>query len=97
MGKNRNAFSCPAAPADAAWDTNYNRTLGGTGENGVYSSWTVTPSSRFSLGYNDWGIDLGANPQVGLGGDIDNANGAYKGPVKDSMIRKPSDMIALAM
>jgi prepilin-type N-terminal cleavage/methylation domain-containing protein/prepilin-type processing-associated H-X9-DG protein len=93
MGNNRNAFSCPAAMADAAWDTNYNHTLGGVGENGVYSAYTVTPSSRFSLGYNDWGLALGFTPQLGLGGDVDG--GFYKGPVTDSMIRNPSNMIAI--
>ena len=93
MGNNRNAFSCPAAMADAAWDTNVNHTLGGNGENGVYSAYTVTPSSRFSLGYNDWGLALGFTPQLGLGGDVDG--GFYKGPVKDSMIRNPSNMIAI--
>lgn len=93
MGNNRNAFSCPAALADAAWDTNYNHTLGGIGEDGVYSAYTVTPSSRFSLGYNDWGLAISFVPQLGLGGDVDG--GFFKGPVKDSMIRKPSDMIAI--
>src|SRR3982751_5044384 len=57
MGQNRNAFSCPAAAAIYAWDTNVNKTLGGVGEDGVFSAFTVTPASRFSLGYNDWGVD----------------------------------------
>src|ERR1035437_403223 len=30
MGNNRNAFSCPAALPEAAWDTNVNHTLGKT-------------------------------------------------------------------
>jgi prepilin-type N-terminal cleavage/methylation domain-containing protein len=97
MGNNRNAFSCPAAPANAAWDTNYNKTLGGTDETGTYNNFTVTPSSRFSLGYNDWGIEGTAintfTPQLGLGGDVDG--GFYRGPVKDSMIARPSELIAI--
>ena len=99
MGNNRNAFSCPAAPADAAWDTNFNHTLViGPDENGVINSYNVTPSSRFSLGYNDWGVEGNAvgskfSPQLGLGGDVD---GQWSmGPVKDSGVAKPSDMIAL--
>ena len=93
MGNNRNAFSCPAAMADSWWDTNLNTTLSGSDEHGVFSAWTVTPSSRFSVGYNDWGLDLNHTPQLGLGGDVDG--GFYHGPVKDSMIRRPVDMIAM--
>ena len=93
MGNNRNAFSCPAAMSDSYWDTNYNKTLGGSDEHGVYSVWTVTPSSRFSIGYNDWGLDLRHAMQLGLGGDVDG--GFYHGAVKDSTIRRPTDMIAI--
>jgi prepilin-type N-terminal cleavage/methylation domain-containing protein len=93
MGNNRNAFSCPAAMADAAWDTNYNHTLGGFDEHGVSSAWTVTPGSRFSIGYNDWGLNLNHTPQLGLGGDV---NGGFNhGLVKESNIRRPADMIAM--
>ena len=93
MGQSRKVFSCPAAPSDAAWDTNYNKTLGGDDENGVYSPWAVTSTSRFSYGYNDWGLDLNHNPQLGLGGDV-NGN-FYKGPVRSSMVKRPSNMIAI--
>src|SRR5665213_1976159 len=69
----RKVFSCPAGPTDSVWDTNFNRTLGGSVQTsiitgyspGQYDPWLVTPNSRFSIGYNDWGIDLGLNPQVG--------------------------------
>jgi len=93
MGNNRNAFSCPAAPVDAAWDTNFNKTLSGQDEFGVYSAYTVTPSSRFSLGYNDWGLDLNFRPQLGLGGDVDG--GFASGAVRDTGVAKPTDMIVL--
>ena len=94
MGNNRNAFCCPAAPQNSWWDTNFNKTLGGNGENGVYSPFVVTPSARFSLGYNDWGLYLRHKPQLGLGGDVD---GTYcLGPVKDSDVLRPSEMIMLA-
>ena len=94
MGNNHNAFSCPGAPADFAWDTNYNKTLGGTAEDGSYSAYIVTPTSRFSLGYNDWGLLNVSSENMGLGGDV---IGQYAfGPVKESMIKRPSDMIALA-
>jgi prepilin-type N-terminal cleavage/methylation domain-containing protein len=93
MGNSRNVFYCPAAPANAAWDTNLNTTLGGNTEAGLYSPWTVTPESRFSYGYNDWGLDINHNPQLGLGGDQDG--GFYRGPVRDSNVKSPANMIAV--
>jgi prepilin-type N-terminal cleavage/methylation domain-containing protein len=93
MGNNRSVFSCPAAPADAAWNTNNNTTLGGNNELGVADPYAVTPASRFSYGYNDWGLDYLHSPQLGLGGDVDG--GFSKGPVKDSMVKTPSNMIAI--
>ncbi|MGA2540650.1 MAG: DUF1559 domain-containing protein [Verrucomicrobiota bacterium] len=99
MANNRQVFCCPAAPPDSAWDTNVNTTLGGTGENGVYSPWTVTPNSRFSIGYNDWGLgnagNLGSSSAaLGLGGDVDG--GFYYGLMRESQIRAPAQMIMLA-
>ncbi len=97
MGNNRNAFSCPAAPLSFAWDINYNKTLGpagSTAEDGTYSAYTVAPTSRFSLGYNDWGL-LNVSPEnIGLGGDV--TGGFAYGPVKDSMVKRPSEMISIA-
>ena len=93
MSNNRQAFSCPAAPPNTWWDTNQNRTLGGTGENG-YDIYTVTSKSRFSLGYNDWGLDITHIPQLGLGGDVDG--GWYQGKVTEAMVIRPTDMIMLA-
>src|ERR1700733_5128719 len=55
VANNRMAFCCPAAPLDSFWDTNLNLTLGGKDQYGNQSPWIVTPSSRFSMGYNDWG------------------------------------------
>src|SRR5262245_3737975 len=93
MGNNRNAFTCPATPPTYAWDTNSNKTLGGDGEDGAFSAYTVTPASRFSLGYNDCGVDIDHIPQLGLGGDVDG--GLARGSVREAMVVRPSDMIAL--
>ncbi len=96
MGNNRNAFFCPAARADAAWNTNINRTLGALDQNSVYDPYGVTLNSRFSLAYNDWGLNLQADPELGLGGDI---NGNFRqtvhhnAQVKEEMVRVPADMI----
>ena len=93
MGTNRASFYCPSAPPNAAWDTNVNKTLGGIGPDGKRDPWAITSASRFSLAYNDWGLDLSHNPQLGLGGDIDG--GFYRGPVKDTAVVSPSEMIML--
>ncbi len=95
MGNNRAAFSCPAAPPNSWWDTNMNKTLGGRSETTSGTDpFAVTPASRFSLGYNDWGLDITHRPQLGLGGDVDG--GWYQGPVKDVNVLRPSEMIMLA-
>lgn len=90
----RNAFYCPAARPDSAWDTNINKTLTGlTGLDGKWDPYAIKVPCRFSLAYNDWGLNLGNRPQLGLGGDIDG--GLYLGPVRDSMVVRPSEMIML--
>lgn len=47
-GGNRRLYHCPAAPANAAWDTNVNLTLGGQNEQGSYDPFAVSWQSRFS-------------------------------------------------
>jgi prepilin-type N-terminal cleavage/methylation domain-containing protein len=105
MGKDRGAFSCPAALSQSWWDTNLNNTLAGPagssvkGEDNKIDPYIVmsgdsdSQGSRFSIGYNDWGVSLGATPQLGLGGDVDGT--FTKGPVRDSMVQSPANMIAL--
>jgi len=92
MGNNRAAFWCPAALAKSAWATN-NETLGGTDPfTSLPDRYAILNTTRFSYGINDWGLNIGNPTQLGLGGDIDG--GLYKGPMKDSQVLKPSDMIA---
>ena len=105
-GNNTRVFCCPAASPDSAWDTNINKTLGATvvrdipGYNpGQYDRWLVTPDSRFSVGYNDWGLgnagDLGNRAAaLGLGGDVDGPY--FYGTLKDASVVSPSQMIMLA-
>jgi len=102
MGKNRNAFYCPAALPQSAWDTNLNSTLSGPnggpvlGEDGKSDSFAILTGgannngTRFSLGYNDWGIDRSTGVVLGMGADVGTP------PVKDTTVRRPSDMIAIA-
>ncbi len=94
MANNRDVYFCPAAAIDASWNTNVNHTLGGMNEQGQRDPFVVTPSSRFSYGYNDWGLNLGNKPQLGLGGDVNG--GFYQGPVRDTMVVNPANMIELA-
>jgi prepilin-type N-terminal cleavage/methylation domain-containing protein len=101
MGKNRNAFDCPAALSQSYWDTNLNSTLAGPsgqlklGENGQLDNYAIltggagTDGSRFSLGYNDWGIDR-TGPVLGMGADVGTT------PIKDTNIKSPVNMIAVA-
>ena len=92
MGNNRKAFWCPAALRESAWDLTNNTTLKTvTGLDGQPDRYGITSTTRFSYGINDWGLDLNNRPQLGLGGDIDGA--FYLGPVKDSMVVSPSQMI----
>jgi prepilin-type N-terminal cleavage/methylation domain-containing protein/prepilin-type processing-associated H-X9-DG protein len=101
-GNNRLVFGCPSAPPDSIWDTNYNRTLGGTWLTGVYDPYAVNINSRFSMGWNDWGLGNAPNSpglgdpsdNLGCGGDIDGPY-AYS-PTKDTDIVAPAQMINLA-
>jgi prepilin-type N-terminal cleavage/methylation domain-containing protein len=106
-GNDRSVFFCPAAPPDAAWDTNINKTLGATvgstpipGYNqGQYDPFLVTPNSRFSIGYNDWGMGNAGSlsspsAALGLGGDVDG--NYFYGAMKDTHVVAPAQMIMLA-
>ncbi len=93
MANNRAVFYCPAARPDAAWDTNVNKTLGGIGPDGKFDPFGIPVPSRFSLAYNDWGLDLSHHPQLGLGGDING--GLTQGLLKDSAVVRPTEMIML--
>jgi prepilin-type N-terminal cleavage/methylation domain-containing protein/prepilin-type processing-associated H-X9-DG protein len=92
MGTNREAFWCPSAAVNAQWHLEANPTFprgidyviaqgGGAG-------------SRFSYGYNDWGLrEPGpslSQGQLGLGGDI-----GIVPEVKESQVKSPSNMIML--
>lgn len=96
MGKNRNAFNCPAALSQSFWDTNVNKTLKlVVDEDGTFDAYGISTGAAagggtyFSLGYNDWGLLNVIEPAMGMGADVGSV------PVKESTIKKPSDMIAL--
>ena len=96
MGNNRNAFYCPAALPQSAWDTNLNSTIQSViGEDGKIDKYGILTGNlanngaRFSLGYNDWGIDR-TGPVLGMGADVGTS------PIKDTAVRSPVNMIAIA-
>lgn len=105
--QDRKAFWCPSALPQSQWDTNANLTLAGPagtivkGENGKVDPYAILTGkggnngTRFSYGYNDWGVHQSApgTPQFGLGGDVTGPSSV--GPVTPSMVRHPSDMIAI--
>ena len=78
----RNVFYCPAAAPNSAWDQKLNVSPNGLGAEAVPpgedrknlisgASWQVL--TRFSIGYNDWGLKQNSSkPPLGLGGDINN-------------------------
>jgi prepilin-type N-terminal cleavage/methylation domain-containing protein/prepilin-type processing-associated H-X9-DG protein len=94
MGTNRNVFYCPAAAANSAWDININtgpNGLGATDPNGNFDPWGISAMTRFSIGYNDWGLqNPGTLPQLGLGGDVNVVP-----EMKDSAVKNPVEMIML--
>ena len=97
----RKVFYCPAALPDSAWDTNANPTLSRvvgengqkdwygilTGDNGTGPPYNGT---RFSYGWNDWGLVLTNGLSLGMGGDVGTP------PVPESIVRHPADMIVIA-
>jgi prepilin-type N-terminal cleavage/methylation domain-containing protein/prepilin-type processing-associated H-X9-DG protein len=90
MGNNRNAFSCPAARLDSAWDPSVNPTVVPViGEDGVVNKYGIKNTTRFSMGYNDWGLKNTVSPPFGMGGDIGT------GVVKETDVVRPADMIAI--
>jgi prepilin-type N-terminal cleavage/methylation domain-containing protein/prepilin-type processing-associated H-X9-DG protein len=100
MGNNRDSFWCPSALPEASWNTNFNKTLGTTDPvtgiydaYGIYTKGSDGTGSRFSYGWNDWGLGPVGKPCLGMGGDVDSGVNAY---VKDTQIRKPTEMIAIA-
>lgn len=96
MGNARKAFHCPAAALDSSWDRDLNKAPNGLGAQAIppatgFDFYGIGKNTRFSYGYNDWGLKQGT-PCLGLGGDVnDSAN-----LVKATQVKNPTDMIMLA-
>ncbi len=97
MGNNRKSFHCAAALPESAWDPVVNTitgttisTLGGPAPDGTYDKYGVMQTSRFSYGYNDWGLGT-VGTKLGLGGDVNDP----KNLVKETKVAAPSQMIAI--
>jgi len=92
MGNNRKAYWCPAANPNSAWDTNLNKTIFANISplTGQLDRFAVSHTTRFSYGYNDWG-SFPAGGAFGLGGDVNVIP-----EIKDTVVKRPSEMIAMA-
>ena len=56
LGTNRAIFFCAAANPNSAWTTNSNNSPGAVAPDGKFDPLGVSNTSRFSFGYNDWGL-----------------------------------------
>lgn len=101
MGNNRKAFWCPAADQKSAWDTNFNNNSDGLGKGlGAaqippavgWDFFGIGRNTRFSYGWNDWGLKNATLPCLGVGGDINAGSAAL---VKDTQVKNPSEMIMI--
>ena len=93
MGGDRQTFECAAAAQEARWDINLNNTFANGNINLIRASGGPSAATRFSIGYNDWGIGrvMGGQPGWGLGGDIAGPGAE----AQEAHVQRPSDMIAL--
>jgi prepilin-type N-terminal cleavage/methylation domain-containing protein len=98
VNNNRNVYFCPAAMADAAWDPTINTTIvTRLDENNKIDKYAISSGdgtemgTRFSYGYNDWGLREYSPglPGLGMGGDVGTP------ATTDSTIVSPSEMIAI--
>ena len=92
MSGNRQTFQCAAALEDTRWDTTLNNSFVGGNIDRIRAAGAPT-GTRFSIGYNDWGIGTVTvgQPGLGLGGDIQSASAE----APEALVNRPSDMIAL--
>jgi prepilin-type N-terminal cleavage/methylation domain-containing protein/prepilin-type processing-associated H-X9-DG protein len=95
LGGNRKVFRCPTADANASWDRDLNTGANGLGATAVppatgWDLFGISKNTRFSYGYNDWGLRNRSIPALGVGGD-ENLGTAVL--VKDTQVRRPSDLI----
>jgi len=89
MGKARDAFWCPAAAIDSQWDLDVNSTF----PRGIDYVVASATGSKFSYGYNDWGLRNPSADQLGLGGDI---GGQFGNEMSFSAVKSPVNMIMLS-
>jgi len=97
LGGNRKVFRCPTADANSSWDRSLNSGAYGLGATAIppatgYDLFGISSRTRFSYGYNDWGVRNAGLPCLGVGGDENIGTAAL---VKTSQVRRPSDLIML--
>jgi prepilin-type N-terminal cleavage/methylation domain-containing protein len=73
LGGNRKVFRCPTANQDSSWDRDLNTGANGLGATAVppatgFDLYGISSRTRFSYGYNDWGVRNAGLPSLGVGG-----------------------------
>ncbi len=94
-GNQAKPFNCPSAESYFHWKIErrgFAPAMYGYGRGEVRITWTT----GFSYGYNDWGVEEGTVPHLGLGAVVDNQAHDLWNEAKVSEIAVPSDMITLA-
>ena len=92
MGNNHEVFWCPAAKPEEKWSTNSNKTFPTPNVD------VINHQTKFTLGYNDWGAgpnNWQATPQLGLGGDVMRDGLELPSIMRESKVKRASDMIML--
>lgn len=95
LGGNRKVFRCPTADQNSSWDRDLNTGANGLGATAVppatgFDLYGISAQTRFSYGYNDWGVRNAGLPCLGVGGDENLGTAAL---VKPTQVRRPSDLI----
>lgn len=90
VSSNLNVFNCPTEKPKYY----YTNVI----ISGVRRPMTITPSTGFCLGYNDWGsVNEFTRPYLGLGADLNPSSGdPWAREVDESAVKAPSDMICMS-
>lgn len=99
VSKQIEIYWCPAAEDEYHWKVEHDqpsksakRQLYGYEPNEN----AITEYTGFSYGINDWGVEEFTDPQLGLGGHVDDPCNPESHELPEARVKMPADMIALA-
>ena len=94
VGYQRDAFYCPTADEEARWTKKTGNPSNAPQANGYEpGEYPIFRNTKFSYGYNDWGLKEFNNPHLGLGGWVGDP---VHGEVSMSRIVSMSSMVMFA-